>query len=1471
MSAARTDAERPDDESSSLKRLAALLRPEMSRLTLVVVTLLGLAGVNMLMPLPIKLALDDIFPHSNWTLLWLTLGGLLLLYVMRNLLFYFSKQPAVEIGENVCFNLRNRLFHRLQHMNLEYYRRTGPGQLTSRVMNDCLTIQLFIQDEMSNLLRSLFLFLALVAGLYAVNWQLALAATIVLPLHLMAYRKYRGPIRESSGVAQEQLALVQGNLLEKFLGVEVVKGFTGEQREREAFSRATDLSRESQLRSKTYHVLQKIVGDLLVGAGTIALLGFGALQVMGSKMDTGTFALFLGWVGMLYPTVLELMSGLAKLTKSAASMDRVYELLDSGKPEGGRLGASDTPVHGRLKFEGVCFAYEHGSPVLRQVNIDVPAGRVCAIVGPSGAGKTTLVSMVPRFIEPTMGRIMLDGQDMQKVELHHLRTYVGIAFQECFLFNATILENIKYANPTATMNEIVEIARRTGSDDFIARLPDGYDTIVGESGVTLSRGQKQRINLTRAMLKKPKILVMDEATASIDTASEAQIIPNILDFMQGRTVMMITHRPELLKHADMAVRLEQGRVSYAGPADGLDLVAQMRATSDEDGAERPAAEPAVNATAVDDIIPPASSTPPPPRRDLWNTANVWIAGVLAAIAMTLGPTPVWAQEEAAAAETAAEEVPPAEAEAVEEAADDDDLMTGRLLAQPDLSEREVEEMLRVVVGRAKVELGYKLLSPDAGHGLADPPVRIRNLMVLGRTNGVRIDLIQLGYEVYESQPIQLWLFGQTVNGANPPGANADVATLITFLHQARATRDAKLADMKPSDMASEKIRLSYIAPDRCLHVLNLLGYTVVPLVDGTEPQRTLITADKLPVVAALPPPKDDKTALQSAKNANLLPTEADPANELMVFYHPARPEQFSQVRDRIRNQIDVPARRVLIEVMVLEISDIGLERLGIEWELESPGHNIEAVRLGRLPVFATATDEVPTLDVKLSDVFGEFSAEIQALIRDGSAEVLSRPSVVATNNRMANFSVEERIPVVSGISTKDGNVTVAFGATIVAGITLNVRPRISHDDKEVAMTIVTEISARVPGGDVVVRDSGGTELARSPTISARKVVTYPRIPNNTPLIIGGLISKDDQRELDKVPLLGDVPLFGWIFQSRRRTSERREVIIVITPYVLPEETTISPVMPEDKDVFDTIDAKLFRDRIRIRAEDVFDLSFLYENQQLVKMQRLADKIAARNIELARQYPVNRFADDRIPGEQIIVYRQMYEVIKRRRMDDRITNENILLFAPDEQTPSKFRIMGAGEFLSWKLGLDYPATEQDIRDAMKDKAVALTYTLRDREIESHDIFAQPVPHIAILDCANDQNYSNLLWTLNQPDREGRQRYTILIHSESDMKRLRRAIVLKRTVELNATAKAPTLRNFSLGKQLLMPTIVPDRKHVIDEETAKYFFFVEQYYAAWRDILARDIEAMQRVLALPDYQRYLDHPDEARRMLQWQPRE
>jgi len=1262
-------------------RLWALLRPHWKPVTVALTALLLLTAVNLATPMLVGMVFNDVFPERDWGLLGMILGALMLLFVFRNVFFYSSKVTAVRVGEDVCFHLRRGLFERLQQLQISYTRSKSPGEITGKVMNDSHRIQEFIADVLPKTLQAGFLFAGILAIIYGINWQLALASTFVLPLHLLAFRYFGRRIKSSSRESQEHVDFATGSIFETLLGVEVVKGFTGEERGNKAFREAMEHSRESQIRNYRFIVLQKVCADLLVGLGMLALIGIGAYQVMGrpegEAMLAGDFIAFFWYIRLLYPTVIDLMSSGAKLSKVDASVERVFDLLEArgGALEGGDVRLS--AFEGAVAFENVDFSFDGVQPTLEDISFRVDAGQVCAITGHSGAGKSTLVSLVPRLLAATSGKITIDGTDIQAIHPRDLRRNIGVVFQECFLFNTTILENIRYAKARATKEEIRRICRLTGAHEFIERLPEGYHTVVGDTGLSLSRGQKQLITITRAMLKDPRILILDEATASLDRELEAKIIPTILELMRGRTTLMITHNPKLLEHADLELELSQGRVaSFRG-------------------------------------LKQKSKVPRESRRRRRGKGF--------------------------------------------------DLIGGWLLAS-----------LMVAT----------LCGPAAGMARAQND-------------------------------------GEDAEATVPVGR----------------------------DIATKRIRLSYTDPKRALEVLRIYGIT-------TGVQGTSVKPQQLPAVVAVPSTQLHNTIPETDKTFPL--TDADPLNELIIFFDPNRSSQLSRVVRLIREEIDVPARQIMIEAMVLEISETGLDRLGVEWSLNSSS-TFDRLDLGDTPALSGELSD--QLVAGVPNVFGEFQVQIQALMSNGEAEVLSRPSVLTLDNRMAYINVSRKIPIAETKFQGNQNVsTVSFREETV-GIQLAVRPRINEEGQEVSMQINATVSAEVPNEDVRVFAGEGDQqrvVAVAPTISVREVKTYARIANNTPFIIGGLIARDDLKRRNRVPLLGDIPILGRAFGNERLDQLKREVIIVITPYVLPEDVNnqtealdkiVGRFLPKGEDTFDSFGNELFRDAYRIRDEDVFELNFLIENDHLNKLQRMAERAIDSNYDLRNEYPFSSFVNGRLPGENILVYRQMYEVIKRIEIDQTVDSARSLVFEPRKDEDG-FDVAFLERLLIERARKAAPDARiddlDDVWESFETKALAITYYDYGVGTDLTKALESPVPDIRIVDVPDRRTYERLFWELNQPDEEGLKRSTILLHGEDDLQRVKRAIVLRDTITLNAVERTLTLENFSVGRYLLLPTRDGSKVDLIDGNVARLFFLTERYYDALRDALREASEALNSEL-------------------------
>ncbi len=1514
-------------------RNVRLLRPYSGWIA-VVVGLLGVfALTDTLQPYFLKLLIDDVFipgADGDWSLLWIILPAMGLAYVVRNFLFYVTRMRSLRISEDLCFDLRQRLFEHMQRLSLRFYKSHRPGKISARLLDDTFKIQSFIHEKLPTLLRYVLEFQVLLIIIYMVNWRLAIASTIVLPLHFWTYRRFRMPIRRSHSEAQEQIAVAHGSVVEKFLGMEVVKGFSGEEREEESFRDAIDASRRSKIQLSRYQFAQKVVADLIIGLGTVMLLGYGAWEVRNARMTGGEFLMFFMYVKMLYPAVLEITSGAAHLTKATASADRVFEMLaePAGDPPGQGREETGVTLRGGIELEDVSFTYEDGTaPVLDGVTLTIEPGEHVAITGSSGSGKSTLISLLPAFNHATLGTVSVDGRPVRDLRLRTLRGLFGLVFQEVFLFNASIDENLRYARPDATMEEVVAACRITGAHEFIERLPHGYYTRIGGPGGELSRGEKQRITLARALIRNPGVLILDEATASIDNAAAHGILQSILERMRDRTVIMVTHDHELLDLVDRVVTIERGRVVFDGPPEHC---------------ERPATlpSPTVGALMVDPL--PAPGAPAGPRghgRPLRGgrlAPTLAFAGAILALALDAGCAREERTESAVTLESPRlssgvvletkdraqlvrfaealdaitldpDGIRPGRDDAVAAPADagahagtgagagahaaaDADEHAGavplglagdlartpsfppdtvRLVSLPKLSTTEINELIDRIALQLNATEGYAEVGEVLARKLPSLPSGVSDGRLLARAteNGARV--IRFGHRPFISQPPQLWVFGATIEEGQPLAPNPDLEPLPAAVGEMIASLEAMRSELTVQELESKIIQLSYIDAPGALKLLDGLGETTIDD-PGAVPEQ--IDFRKLPYVVLMPDPDPEYTGLigeggtsQGRFGVSLTPSLASPLKpntvsapmtQILVMYHPAHPEQFSRVRRLLDEFVDRPARQIFVEGMVLEISEDGLRDLGVEWELNSPPL---FWRIGS-PRADGLTDTFEFDSFNLDDFPGIFSGQfmfdwsirIRTLIRDGKAEILSRPSVLTINNRQSTIRVGQDIPIATSQEGTAVGSKISFSFEYLAtGILLNIRPRINEDGSQVSLLVDTVVSAAVPGADLELRAANGDLLASAPTVATRRVQTYARIRNNTPFIIGGLVNRQHTTQLDKVPFLGDLPILGAAFRAERTETTKREVIIVLTPYVLPEDQIIARSLPRDDDRFDNVGDDLFRESYRIRAEDVFDLSFLAANDRLTEYRALAKEAMIRDFRLKEREPFASFAAGSVPGENVLVTRMIYDVVKRLGKDDQIDLGRTIFL--ESQKIGGFDVV----FLERALArLGDGSDWHSFFGGGRGRALAITFTAEDRTATAGGLSREPVPQLSIVDCPDREAWSDLLWKLNQPDPDGRERHTILIHQQRDLDRLRVALLLKRIIDANGGEGQLRLDFFSTGKMLLMPDLEERQIHLVNDDVARIFFHSEHYYAAAIRLIETRLNELDRALRDPAVRVLLD---------------
>lgn len=729
--------------------------------------------------------------------------------------------------------------------------------------------------------------------------------------------------------------------------------------------------------------------------------------------------------------------------------------------------------------------------------------------------------------------------------------------------------------------------------------------------------------------------------------------------------------------------------------------------------------------------------------------------------------------------------------------------------------------------------------------------------------------IQLGTLVTSTQPPRLWIRGTKASTEQLLVANPDldqvVAKVETILPEIAATKEA----LSQSNLTHKIIQLDYIDIAGAQEALKGFGFTsYAKLSEIPFP----IPFSSLPVIAPMPQPSSEQVALlgQAKKDelkgafelsvtpsvATNLPdgTNMAPSSQIAILFHPAHPDQYSKVVKLLEEVIDRPARQIFVEGLVLEISEEGLKELGVEWQFNEGNFSQTA---GTLTTgFPGPT---PTLDFSfddLRDLDQNWIIKLRTLLESGKAEILSRPSVLTLNNRQATIRVGTDIPIATaqeGVAENSNKISFSF-QYLATGISLNIRPRITGSGEEVGMLIDTIVSSIIPGGDLELRSIRGEVLASAPTVATRRVQTYARIENNTPFIIGGLVSKEQSQRQRKVPLLGDIPYLGHLFRTTSARSQKREVIIVLTPYVLVNDKSaraLGRFLPKDEDRFDEFGNVLFRDFYRIRNEDVFDLEFLMDNAKL--QSRLAGVQAAitKNQDLTASEAFSPFNNGLVPGEEILVQRMIYEVIKRLSSDpkngsqwlgDRVGLDRIIFF--EKQNVGGYEVA----FLEQTLAeMGDGKSSDSFFTSNPGKALVIQYTGAPATRQDIALQRDPIPTISLVDCPDEESWARLVSETNQPTADGLSQSAFVLHTPDDLVRLRRAVLLDKIIQLNGGRSRINLVNFSLGKVLLIPEPDPEKVHLLDTETAQFFYHTEHYYAAFLNRLSNALLTAESQLA------------------------
>ncbi len=535
-------------------------------------------AIPLFLPWLLQVILDDVLLNDTLSTdektkqLFTWIGAaLVLFFVVRPPIEYYRQYFAQNLSNNILFDIRKELYGHLQKLSLKYYANTRAGEVISRVINDVEQTKNFVMTGLMNLWLDLVTIIIVIGIMLKMDVKLTIVSLIVLPFYAFSVKYFFGKLRTLTKDRSQALAGVQSYLHERVAGMSIIKSFTLEKHEQKIFDETNGEFLDKALAHSRWNAKSFAVVNTITEMAPLIVVGYAGYLYLNEGLTIGVMVAFYAYIERLYGPLRRLVSSSTTLTQSIASMDRMFELMDEKYDVQDKEHAIDLPTaKGKLQFNQVSFEYEKdGNMILNNVDFTIEPGQTIAFVGMSGGGKSTIVSLIPRFYDATAGAVKIDDIDVKDVTLASLRAQIGIVLQDNILFSDSVKQNILMGNPQATDEEVIAAAKAANAHDFILNLPQGYDTKVGERGVKLSGGQKQRVAIARVFLKDPAILVLDEATSALDLESEALIQESLDLLAHERTTIVIAHRLSTITHADKIIVIEHGEVSEAGTHDEL--------------------------------------------------------------------------------------------------------------------------------------------------------------------------------------------------------------------------------------------------------------------------------------------------------------------------------------------------------------------------------------------------------------------------------------------------------------------------------------------------------------------------------------------------------------------------------------------------------------------------------------------------------------------------------------------------------------------------------------------------------------------------------------------------------------------------------------------------------------------------------------------------------------------------------------
>ncbi|MFY4776484.1 ABC transporter ATP-binding protein [Metabacillus sp. RGM 3146] len=558
---------------STMKRYLHFVRPYKWQIAVTILIGILKFGIPLLIPLLLKYLVDDVLQaqglsaDAKTSKVFTIMGIMFFIFViLRPPIEYYRQYFAQWASNRILYDIRDKLFHHIQKLSLRYYSNTRAGEVISRVINDVEQTKDFVLTGLMNVWLDLVTIIIAIIFMAAMDVPLTIVSIVLLPFYGISVRYFYGRLRGLTRERSQALAQVQGHLHERVSGMPVIRSFAIEKHEQKLFSKEnhqflTKATNHTMWNAKTFAVINTITD-----AAPLLVIAYAAYQVIHGHLTIGTMVAFVGYIDRLYSPLRRLVNSSTTLTQASASMDRVFELLDEpydieDKPNAIKAES----IKGSVVFDNVSFSYNDNEALaLSNISLEAKKGDTIALVGMSGGGKSTLISLLPRFYDVTGGRILLDGVDLRDYKVTSVRDQIGMVLQDTFLFSHSVKENILIGKPDATDEEVIAAAKEANAHDFIMSLPEGYETKVGERGVKLSGGQKQRVAIARVFLKNPPILVLDEATSALDLESEHLIQEALEKLEKDRTTFVVAHRLSTITHASQIIHIENGQVIEQG-------------------------------------------------------------------------------------------------------------------------------------------------------------------------------------------------------------------------------------------------------------------------------------------------------------------------------------------------------------------------------------------------------------------------------------------------------------------------------------------------------------------------------------------------------------------------------------------------------------------------------------------------------------------------------------------------------------------------------------------------------------------------------------------------------------------------------------------------------------------------------------------------------------------------------------------